>query len=77
MTSPQQASAYLDRIAALEIDNTTLRAEVEKLRAVLKEFDDVMNILSMRLGLTTKDIADLLNPVAVMARAALGKEKKG
>ncbi len=44
------------------------------IEAVLKEFVDCVNILSMRVGMTAKDVAEMINPVAEKARAVLEKK---
>jgi hypothetical protein len=53
------------------------KTEIDKLQTVLTDFVDVMDILSMRFGLTIKDVADLLNPVGDAARAALKGKSNG
>ena len=76
MTSPQQASAYLDRIAALEIDNTALRAEVGKLLAALCADEQT---LRLHLGeMTAQEMRTVKAGFKwVLARAVLAEEKKG
>lgn len=49
----------------------------EPIQTALKEFVDAMNILSMRVGLTVKDVADVLNPIAESARIALKEKQNG
>ena len=49
----------------------------EPIQTALKEFVDAMNILSMRVGLTVKDVADILNPIAESARIALKEKQNG
>ena len=53
------------------------KAEIEKLQTALTDFVDVMDILFYRVGLTVKDVADLLNPVGDAARAALKGKSNG
>lgn len=50
-------------------------AEIERLRTALRMWESAINRLSMRVGLTAKDIADELNPIMNITRAALGDEK--
>jgi regulator of replication initiation timing len=56
-------------------ENVSLIAENERLRAALREWESAMNRLSMRVGLTAKDIADVLNPIMDTTRAALDEER--
>ena len=50
------------------------QAEIEKLQTVLSDFVDVMDIFSLRVKLTLKEVADLLNPVGDAAREVLKKD---
>lgn len=44
------------------------------IEAVLREFVRCVDVLSMRVGMTVKDVADVINPVAEKARAVLGEK---
>jgi hypothetical protein len=48
--------------------------QMRDLHEVVEEFVAVMNILSARVGITVKDVADLMNPVGDKARAILEKK---
>ncbi len=48
---------------------------IEHLYAALREWETAMNRLSMRVYITPKDIADVLNPIADNTRAVLGELK--
>lgn len=48
--------------------------QMRDLHEVVEEFVAVMNILSSRIGMTTKEVADLLNPVGDRAREVLEKK---
>ena len=64
-----------DRMRTLNertLEGLALFGENEELRAALKDFVNVMNLLSMRVGLTVGEVADHINPVVDKARAALG-----
>ena len=58
---------YCAQIIELEDENANLREALE-------DFVNVMDLLSMRVGLTVGEIADHINPVVDKARAALGGE---
>ena len=46
-------------------------ARIEQLEAALREWESAMNKLSMRVGLTPQNIADVLNPIMDTTHAAL------
>lgn len=50
------------------------QSRIKKLEAALREWESVMNKLSMRVGLTSQDIADVLNPIMDTTRTALEKK---
>lgn len=57
------------------IEIVRFQNRIKKLEAALREWESAMNKLSMRVGLTAKDIADALNPIMDSTRAALGEPK--
>ena len=44
---------------------------IEQQQLVLNEFINAMNILSTRVGITVKDVADIMNPIYDNARTVL------
>lgn len=64
-----------DELAKQDAELATLRARIEALEAALHEFVRTVDILSMRVGMTVKEVADVINPVAKKARAVLGDEQ--
>lgn len=71
-------NSYSTTTWAWEAQINALKSELEvqahdnrNLREVVEELVDVLDVLSYRVGLTVKEVADLINPVGDKARAVL------